>query len=189
VTDAIRTPDELLSGLPEFPFEPVYHGYDALRLAYLDEGDGDPVVFFHGEPTWSFLWRRVILAVRDGGYRCIAPDLPGFGRSDKPTDLSWYGYGRPQRRRGDPAGRERRPGRHDRRARLGADRSDCASRPSIPIASGASSSSIPACSPGRTPRPDPRRAGRETGHYFPFHAQPSALGGLLLWFRLCDGDL
>jgi haloalkane dehalogenase len=65
-----------------------------LRLAYLDEGDGDPVVFFHGEPTWSFLWRKVIPVVRDGGHRCIAPDLPGFGRSDKPTDRSWYSYDR-----------------------------------------------------------------------------------------------
>jgi haloalkane dehalogenase len=94
VTDAIRTPDELLSGLPDFPFESVYHEYDGLLLAYLDEGDGDPVVFFHGEPTWSFLWRKVIPPVRAGGHRCIAPDLPGFGRSDKPTELSWYSYDR-----------------------------------------------------------------------------------------------
>jgi len=94
VTDAIRTREELLSSLPDFPFESVYHDHDGLRLAYLDEGDGDPVVFFHGEPTWSFLWRKVIPAVRDGGHRCIAPDLPGFGRSDKPTHLSWYSYDR-----------------------------------------------------------------------------------------------
>ena len=52
------------------------------------------MVFFHGEPTWSFLWRKVIPPVRDAGYRCIAPDLPGFGRSDKPTDLEWYSYDR-----------------------------------------------------------------------------------------------
>jgi haloalkane dehalogenase len=51
-------------------------------------------VFFHGEPTWSFLWRKVITPVRDAGYRCIAPDLPGFGRSDKPVDLDWYSYDR-----------------------------------------------------------------------------------------------
>jgi haloalkane dehalogenase len=51
-------------------------------------------VFFHGEPTWSYLWRKVIPPVRDAGYRCIAPDLPGFGRSDKPTDLGWYTYDR-----------------------------------------------------------------------------------------------
>jgi haloalkane dehalogenase len=60
----------------------------------VDEGQGPPVVFFHGEPTWSFLWRKVIPPVRDAGYRCVAPDLPGFGRSDKPTDLDWYSYDR-----------------------------------------------------------------------------------------------
>jgi haloalkane dehalogenase len=92
VTDAIRTPDELLEGLPDFPFHSSYRQLDGLRLAHLDEGEGRPVVFFHGEPTWSFLWRKVIPAVRDAGYRCIAPDLPGFGRSDKPIDLDWYSY-------------------------------------------------------------------------------------------------
>jgi haloalkane dehalogenase len=51
-------------------------------------------VFFHGEPTWSFLWRKVIVPVRDAGFRCIAPDLPGFGRSDKPMDIDWYSYDR-----------------------------------------------------------------------------------------------
>ena len=59
-----------------------------------DEGAGPPVVFFHGEPTWSYLWREVIPPVRDAGHRCIAPDLPGFGRSDKPLDLGWYTYDR-----------------------------------------------------------------------------------------------
>jgi len=94
VTDAIRTPDELLEGLPDFPFRPVYREFDGLRLAHLDEGDGPPVVFFHGEPTWSFLWRKVIPAVRDAGFRCLAGDLPGFGRSDKPLALDWYTYDR-----------------------------------------------------------------------------------------------
>jgi haloalkane dehalogenase len=92
--DAIRTPDELLAGLPDFPFAPHYRRVDALRIAHVDEGDGPPVVFFHGEPTWSFLWRKVIPPVRDAGYRCIAPDQPGFGRSDKPVDLDWYSYDR-----------------------------------------------------------------------------------------------
>jgi haloalkane dehalogenase len=92
--DAVRTPDELLAGLPDFPFEPAYRQWEGLRLAHLDEGDGSPVVFFHGEPTWSFLWRTVIPPVRDAGYRCIAPDLPGFGRSDKPMELEWYDYDR-----------------------------------------------------------------------------------------------
>jgi haloalkane dehalogenase len=94
MTDAIRTPDELLDGLPDFPFESHYRQHDGLRLAHLDEGDGQPVVFFHGEPTWSFLWRKVIPPVRDAGYRCIAPDMAGFGRSDKPTDIDWYSYDR-----------------------------------------------------------------------------------------------
>jgi haloalkane dehalogenase len=94
MTDAIRTPEELLVGLPDFGFEPAYRDFDGLRLAHLEVGEGRPVVFVHGEPTWSFLWRKVIPAIRDAGYRCIAPDLPGFGRSDKPTDIHWYTYDR-----------------------------------------------------------------------------------------------
>ncbi len=94
MTDAIRTPDELLEDLPDFPFRSKFRDYDGLRLAHLDEGEGRPVIFFHGEPTWSFLWRKVIPPVLEAGYRCIAPDLPGFGRSDKPTDLDWYSYDR-----------------------------------------------------------------------------------------------
>jgi haloalkane dehalogenase len=94
MTDAIRTPDELLTGLPDFPFESAYREFDRIRLAHLDLGSGPPVVFMHGEPTWSFLWRHVIGPVRDAGYRCIAPDLPGFGRSDKPVDIDWYTYDR-----------------------------------------------------------------------------------------------
>ncbi len=92
--DAVRTPEERLEGLPDYPWQSRYREIGGLRLAHLDEGDGRPVVFFHGEPTWSFLWRRVIPPVRDAGYRCIAPDYAGFGRSDKPTDLSWYTYDR-----------------------------------------------------------------------------------------------
>ena len=94
MTDIYRTPDERFVGLPDFEFEPNYTEVDGLRLAYLDEGEGPPVVFFHGEPTWSYLWRTVIPQVRDAGYRCIAPDYAGFGRSDKPTDQSWYTYDR-----------------------------------------------------------------------------------------------
>ena len=66
-----------------------------LRIAYEDTGgEGSPVWFMHGEPTWSYLWRKVIPPVRDAGYRCIAPDCAGFGRSDKPTDFGWYSYDR-----------------------------------------------------------------------------------------------
>src|SRR5215218_8907957 len=92
--DAVRTPDELLEGLPDYPFQSRYRELDGLRLARVDEGDGRPVVFFHGEPTWSYLWRRVIPPVRDAGFRCVAPDYAGFGRSDKPTDLGWHSYDR-----------------------------------------------------------------------------------------------
>src|SRR5689334_12650311 len=92
--EVVRTPAEATQGLPDFPFESSNHEVDGLRLAYLDEGEGDPVVFFHGEPTWSYLWRKVIPPVRDAGHRCIAPDYAGFGRSDKPTDVSWYTYDR-----------------------------------------------------------------------------------------------
>ena len=92
--DAIRTPDELLDGLPDFPFAPRFRQVDGLRMAHVDEGDGPPVVFLHGEPTWSFLWRKVIPPVRDAGFRCIAPDHAGFGRSDKPVDLDLYTFAR-----------------------------------------------------------------------------------------------
>jgi haloalkane dehalogenase len=90
----VRAPDERFDELPDFPFEPRYRALDGLRICHIDEGDGPPVVFFHGEPTWSFLWRKVIPPVRDAGYRCIAPDYAGFGRSDKPTDVGWYSYDR-----------------------------------------------------------------------------------------------
>jgi haloalkane dehalogenase len=92
--EAFRTPEERFEGLPGFLFEPSYRELDGLRLAHLDEGEGEPVVFLHGEPTWSYLWRKVIPPVREAGYRCLAPDLPGFGRSDKPTEIGWYSYDR-----------------------------------------------------------------------------------------------
>ena len=88
----VRTPDDVLSRVPDFPFKPKYRKYSGLRLAHIDEGKGPPVVFIHGEPTWSFLWRKVIPPVKDAGFRCIAPDLAGFGRSDKPIDIDWYTY-------------------------------------------------------------------------------------------------
>jgi haloalkane dehalogenase len=94
VVDAISAADEILGALPDFPFTSRFRMYDDLRLAHIDEGQGPQVLFLHGEPTWSFLWRKVIPPVRDAGYRCIAPDLPGFGRSDKPTLVDWYSYDR-----------------------------------------------------------------------------------------------
>jgi haloalkane dehalogenase len=94
VTDAYRTPDERFADLPDFPWQPHYRDVGDLRLAHIDEGDGSPVVLFHGEPTWSFLWRKVMGPLLDAGHRCVAPDLAGFGRSDKPIDLDWYSYER-----------------------------------------------------------------------------------------------
>lgn len=83
-----------MNDLPDFPWEPKYAEIGGLRLARVDEGDGPPVVMWHGEPTWSYLWRKVLPPVRDAGFRVICPDLPGFGRSDKPEDLGWYSYDR-----------------------------------------------------------------------------------------------
>jgi haloalkane dehalogenase len=94
MTEIVATPEQALGELPDFPFQSAFREWDGMRLAHLDEGAGSPVVFVHGEPSWSFLWRKVIPPVRDAGFRCIAPDLPGFGRSDKPTDIGWYSYDR-----------------------------------------------------------------------------------------------
>jgi haloalkane dehalogenase len=94
VTDAIRTPDVLLDGLEGLPWAPSFRTWDGLRLAHVDVGDGHPVLMLHGEPTWSYLWRKVAPPVLDAGCRVILPDLPGFGRSDKPIDERWYSYER-----------------------------------------------------------------------------------------------
>jgi haloalkane dehalogenase len=94
MTDAVRTPDVILDGLPGFPWAPRHRSYDGLRLAHVDEGDGRPVVCFHGEPTWGYLWRKVAPPLLAAGHRVILPDLPGFGRSDKPLDSDWYSYDR-----------------------------------------------------------------------------------------------
>ena len=92
--DVERAPDELFAGLPDYPFAPHWLDLDGLRMHYVDEGSGAPVLLLHGEPTWSFLWRHVIPPVVASGRRAIAPDLIGFGRSDKPTDQGWYTYDR-----------------------------------------------------------------------------------------------
>jgi len=94
MVESVRTPDDALTGLPDYPFTQQYREVDGLRLAHIDEGEGAPVIFMHGEPTWSFLWRNVIPPVRDAGFRCVAPDLAGFGGSDKPTEIGWYSYDR-----------------------------------------------------------------------------------------------
>ncbi len=92
MTEVFRTPDERFDELPGYPFEPHYVEVDGLRLHHVDEGSGPPVVCFHGEPTWSYLYRHVIYGLVAVGRRVICPDLVGFGRSDKPTDPRWYSY-------------------------------------------------------------------------------------------------
>lgn len=78
--------------LPEFPWTPTYRAWRSLRLAHVDEGPkAAPVaLLIHGEPAWSYLYRTMIPPLLAADYRCIAPDLPGFGRSAKPTDEDWY---------------------------------------------------------------------------------------------------
>ncbi len=91
MVDAYRTPDERFAHLPGFDFEPHYVEQDGLRMHYVDEGSGDPVLLLHGEPTWSYLYRKIIPKLTQAA-RCIAPDYFGFGRSDKPTEAGWYSY-------------------------------------------------------------------------------------------------
>ncbi|RVW05569.1 haloalkane dehalogenase [Rhodococcus xishaensis] len=95
--DTVRTPDECFADLPGFPWSPHYaETSDGLRMAYIDEGpkDGPLVLLLHGEPTWSYLYRHMIPVLVDAGMRVVAPDLIGFGRSDKPTAVSDYTYAR-----------------------------------------------------------------------------------------------
>lgn len=92
--DFVRTPDDRFADLPDFPYEPKYVDTDGLRMAYVEEGAGSAGTFLllHGEPTWGYLYRRMIPPLVDAGYRIVAPDLIGFGRSDKPTDRADYTY-------------------------------------------------------------------------------------------------
>jgi haloalkane dehalogenase len=90
----LRTPDDRFSALVDYPFDPHFADWDGMRVHYLDEGVGPVVVLFHGEPTWSFLYRNVLPPLVEAGFRVIAPDYPGFGRSDKPTDPAFYSYDR-----------------------------------------------------------------------------------------------
>ncbi|MCR9279742.1 MAG: haloalkane dehalogenase [Pseudomonadaceae bacterium] len=93
----LRTPDSAFAELPGYPFEPNYvaipsgDGSD-LRMHYVDEGEGETVLCLHGQPSWSYLYRKMIPLLTQAGYRVIAPDLIGFGRSDKPLKRSDYTY-------------------------------------------------------------------------------------------------
>ena len=88
---AYRTPDERFEGLPGWDFAPNYAELDGLRLHYIDEGAGDPVLLLHGEPTWGYLYRKLIPPLAAVA-RVVAPDHFGFGRSDKPVERDWYSY-------------------------------------------------------------------------------------------------
>ncbi|MCK2217753.1 haloalkane dehalogenase [Actinomadura sp. ATCC 31491] len=93
----LRTPEERFAALPDFPYEPRYAEVgDGLRMAYVEAGPagGEPVVLLHGEPSWSFLYRHVMPELAAAGLRAVAPDLIGFGRSDKPADPADHTYAR-----------------------------------------------------------------------------------------------
>ncbi|SFF02987.1 haloalkane dehalogenase [Blastococcus tunisiensis] len=93
--EILRTPDERFADLPDFPYEPRYVEVDGgLRVAYVEDGpaDGETVLLLHGEPSWSFLYRTMIPVLAGAGLRVVAPDLVGFGRSDKPAAREDYSY-------------------------------------------------------------------------------------------------
>src|SRR5499426_4694702 len=92
----LRTPEDRFAGLPDFAYPPRYAEVDGLRLAYVEAGpaDGEPVLLLHGEPSWSFLYRTVLRVLLDAGLRVIAADMIGFGRSDKPTEMSDHSFAR-----------------------------------------------------------------------------------------------
>lgn len=90
----VRTPEERFANLPDFAYQPHYVEVDGFRMAFIDEGprQGQTLLLLHGEPVWSFLYRRMIPGFVEAGYRVVAPDLIGFGRSDKPTNRAAYTY-------------------------------------------------------------------------------------------------
>ena len=95
--NALRTPDARFAGLPGFAYAPRYLQQGELRMHYVDEGPRDAAITafaLHGEPTWSYLYRRMIPVFTHAGLRVVAPDFFGFGRSDKPTDDTWYTFDR-----------------------------------------------------------------------------------------------
>jgi haloalkane dehalogenase len=92
----LRTPEDQFTGLPDFGYPPHYADLGGIRMAYVEAGppDGEAVLLLHGEPSWSFLYRTVMAVLAERGLRAIAPDLIGFGRSDKPTRPEDHSYGR-----------------------------------------------------------------------------------------------
>ena len=92
--EILRTPDERFEKLPGYDFEPHYLEISGLRVHYLDEGPADapPVLLLHGEPSWCYLYRKLIPVLTAAGHRAVAPDFIGFGRSDKPAGRDHYTY-------------------------------------------------------------------------------------------------
>ncbi len=92
--EVLRTPEERFENLPGYPFVPNYVEIAGLRMHYVDEGprDAEPVLLLHGEPSWSFLYRKMIPIFVEAGLRAVAPDFFGFGRSDKPASRDDYSY-------------------------------------------------------------------------------------------------
>lgn len=92
--DFVRTPDACFEGLPDWPYEAKYVEIEGLRQAYAEDGpsDGPVVLLLHGQPSWPYLYRKMIPVLADAGYRVIAMDHLGMGRSDKPTDIASYSY-------------------------------------------------------------------------------------------------
>jgi haloalkane dehalogenase len=92
--EALRTPDERFANLPGYNFAPHYSDVGGLRMHYVDEGprDAQPVLMLHGEPSWAYLYRKMIPVITAAGLRAVAPDLIGFGRSDKPVSQDDYTY-------------------------------------------------------------------------------------------------
>ncbi len=91
-----RTPEERFAAIPDFPWSPRYVDVEGLRMAWVEAGPagGQPVLLLHGEPTWSYLYRKMIPVLASAGLKAVAPDLVGFGRSDKPTRVTDYSYAR-----------------------------------------------------------------------------------------------
>src|SRR3989440_3259646 len=96
IMQILRTPAERFVNLPDYPFAPHYVEVDGVRIHYVDEGprDAEPVLLLHGEPSWSYLYRKMIPIIAAAGYRVVALDLVGFGRSDKPARREDYTYQR-----------------------------------------------------------------------------------------------
>lgn len=90
----LRTPDECFAGITDFPYEPHYVEVDGYRIHCVDEGprDAAPILLMHGEPSWCYLYRKMIGPLFEAGHRCVAPDLVGFGRSDKLARREDYSY-------------------------------------------------------------------------------------------------